>query len=98
MQPYIPFTFDVKKTLPFYTTEGQYLGTLQPGEKILLRKNEAGFASSMGGKKSPWLMWFDERLNEDGATWSPLNQQDNTGAFVSLGYEYGALGAQRAIW
>lgn len=98
LQPYIPFTFDVKKTLPFYTTEGQYLGALQPGEKILLRKNEAGFASSKGGFNNPWLMWFDERLNEDGATWSPLNQQDNTGAFVSLGYEYGALGAQRAIW
>lgn len=96
--PDVPFTFDVKKTLPFYTKEGRYLGTLQPGEKILLNKNEQGFASSQGGLEGPWLMWFDERLDKGGPTWSPLNQQDNTGAFVSLGYEYGALGAQRAIW
>ncbi|MBR2505320.1 MAG: DUF1906 domain-containing protein [Bacilli bacterium] len=94
----VPFTFDVKNTTPYYNSTGELLGTLQPGEKIIIVKNSSGYASSVGGKSYPWLMWFNKRLPIGESTYVDLDQSNNTGAFVNLGYEIGTLYEERAIW
>ena len=75
-----------------------YLRTLQPGDRILLNSTSPGF----GGLSMPWTMWFDQVLLDGESSWENINPDPlvtvDAGGYVELGYQYGTIGAARAIY
>lgn len=75
----------------YFNSEGNYLGTLQPGTSLLT-------GGSSGGLEMGWCMWFDKMRLEGESAYYDIDQQKLTGAFVELGYNDGSLGENRTIW
>ena len=88
------YEFTVKQYLKYYDDNKQYIGTLNPGEKIMTKGSLAGVSLS-------WCMYFDKYLPVGENAWLDLNpegEKGSRGAFVDLGLQYGSKGNARAIW
>ena len=85
------YIFTVKKPARYFNSEGNYLGTLQPGTSLLT-------GGSSGGLEMGWCMWFDKMRLEGEFAYYDIDQQKLTGAYVELGYNDGSLGESRTIW
>lgn len=90
-----PAIYEVKRQLNYYTggDTSTYLGTLHLNDKLLIDPPQ-----SEGGAEYGWRMWFNKKSTDGGITWNFLDIDNNDGAFVDLGYEYGTIGTNRAIW
>lgn len=79
--------FKVMRPLKYFDKDGNYLGILEPNR--IIKTNQ--FSSH---RKYPWLMAFKWIKEEN--EWKCILPDSN--AYVEIGYQYGSIGSERALW